>query len=181
MLTDEWYENSLWKLLSDSSIIFSSELLWEFLQLKEGIHRCMWGNSARFLGVNPRRADALLLETPTGRWAQSRVQGFHCQIYENELAAHPVPGLLLAVSLSSWPCTMRDLSSPTRDRTHAPCAGRVLTTGPPGKFLGVSSWLALVFRLFPHSSNLQTCFHHPVIAEHPWLRPGDTGSCTSSS
>ena len=31
MLMDEWYENSLWKLLSDSSIIFSSELLWEFL------------------------------------------------------------------------------------------------------------------------------------------------------
>ena len=66
------------------------------------------------LGVNPWRADTLLLETPTGCWAQSRVQGFHCQINENKLAAHPVPGLLSAVSFFSWPCTMRDLSSPTR-------------------------------------------------------------------
>ena len=33
------------------------------------------------------------------------------------------------------PCGTRDLSSPTRDRTSAPCIGStgVLTTGPPGK------------------------------------------------
>ena len=31
-------------------------------------------------------------------------------------------------------CGMRDLSSPTRDRTQAPCIGSaVLTTGAPGK------------------------------------------------
>lgn len=64
---------------------------------------------------------------------QSRVQGFHCQMNKIELAAHTVLGLLLALSLSSWPCTMRDLRSPTGDRTHAPC------TGPSRKFLGVSS------------------------------------------
>ena len=31
------------------------------------------------------------------------------------------------------PCGMWDLSSPTRDQTHAPCSGKggILTTGPP--------------------------------------------------
>ena len=36
----------------------------------------------------------------------------------------------LAVLGSLW-----DLSSPTRDQTHVPCTGRVLTTGRPGKSL----------------------------------------------
>ena len=36
-----------------------------------------------------------------------------------------------------WQChSMWDLSSPTRDQTHAPCSGSaVLTTKPPGKSL----------------------------------------------
>ena len=36
--------------------------------------------------------------------------------------------------LLTTPCSMRNLSSPIRDRTHAPYNGsRVLTTGLPGK------------------------------------------------
>ena len=38
------------------------------------------------------------------------------------------------VLIFTGPCGMRDLSSQTRDRTHAPCSGStILTTGPPGK------------------------------------------------
>ena len=32
-----------------------------------------------------------------------------------------------------WPQGMWDLTSLTRDGTHTPCEGEVLTTGPPGK------------------------------------------------
>ena len=130
----------------------------------------MWGNSARFLGVNPRRADTLLLETPIGCWAQSRVQDFIVRLTKTSWLLTWCPDSS-QLSLFFLGHVLWGILAPLRSN---PCTlpWRVLTTGPSGKFLGVSSWLALVFRLCPHSSNLQTRFHHPVIAKHPWLRPG---------
>ena len=46
---------------------------------------------------------------------------------------------------------MQDLSSPTRDRTCAPCSGSaVLTNGPPGKSRGATffSFKLILFYLF---------------------------------
>ena len=58
----------------------------------------------------------------------------HCIGVLSPLLTNP---LLFSFSFfRAAPCGMRDLSSPTRDRTHAPCSGSaVLTTGPPGKSL----------------------------------------------
>ena len=47
-----------------------------------------------------------------------------------------------------WLRGMRDLSSPTRDRTHAPCSGStVFTTGPPGKSQGLTVLCSFIWVL----------------------------------
>ena len=46
--------------------------------------------------------------------------------------AYSIAKDLLIICFLSAPCSMQDLSSSTRDRTHAPCTGSpLLTTGLP--------------------------------------------------